>query len=150
MRSYKSYFRSNSITAFEWRNSLNKSIRAVVSSQSPQGPPNRLLIMTVVMCAGYSMYRESSRRQLQCTLCMNFCYKIEHPFSSDSLSKPSSFSISFIRIWNTSATFSPVLLEHSRYGTPIDSANACASCHHHSRSSTRRPNQSYNMYDIQK
>ena len=48
------------------------------------------------------------------------CYKIEQPLSSDSLSKPSSFSISFISIWNTSATFSPVLLEHSRYGTPID------------------------------
>ena len=58
------------------------------------------------------------------------CYKIEHPLSSDSLSKPSSFSISFISMWNTSATFSPVLLEHSRYGTPIDSASACASCHH--------------------
>jgi hypothetical protein len=54
-------------------------------------------------------------------------YKIKQPPSPASTSSPSSFSISFRSVWKTSGTCSPVLLEHSTYGIPQESASRCAS-----------------------
>lgn len=70
-------------------------------------------------------------------LSVRFLYKMIHLSSSLSFNRPSSFSISFNSVWNTSATFSPVLLEHSKYGMPKLAAKLCACCRVTSRSSTK-------------
>src|SRR6056300_745718 len=64
-------------------------------------------------------------------------HKITHLSSSLSFNKPSSFSISFKSVWNTSATFSPVLLEHSKYGKRKLDAKLCACWKETSRSSPK-------------
>ncbi len=60
-----------------------------------------------------------------------------HFSSSFSFNNPSSFSISFNKTWNTSDTFSPVLDEHSRKGTPQLLARFCACSVVTSRSSAK-------------
>lgn len=58
---------------------------------------------------------------------MVFNQCIIHALSSCSFSKLSSLDISLSKAWKQSLAFSPVLLEHSMYGIPHESARACAS-----------------------